>query len=135
MYLILQHTKPDDFVIATGVTTEVREFVRLAFQECGIDVEFKGKGSDEKGFVASCKNPLYQLPVGKEVVNVDKRYFRPTEVDLLVGNPAKANKELGWYPKYDLKSLVNDMVQSDIIRVKQDKYLQDGGYRVMNYFE
>lgn len=135
MHLILQHDKPDDFVIATGVTTEVRDFVRLAFQECGIDVEFKGTGADEKGYIADCKNPLYQLPAGKEVVSVDKRYFRPTEVELLIGNPAKANKDLGWYPKYDLKGLVKDMVQSDIVKVKRDKYLQDGGYRIMNYFE
>ena len=135
MYLILQHDKPDDFVIATGVTTEVRDFVRLAFNECGIEIEFKGTGADEKGFVTKCTNPEYQLETGKEVVSVDPRYFRPTEVELLIGDPTKANTELGWKPKYDLKALVKDMIQSDIIEVKRDKYLKDGGYRVMNYFE
>ena len=135
MYLILQHDKPDDFVIATGVTTEVRDFVRLAFNECGIEVEFKGQGADEKGFVTKCTNPDYQIKIGKEVVSVDPRYFRPTEVELLIGDPTKANTELGWKPKYDLKALVKDMIQSDIIEVKRDKYLKDGGFRVMNYFE
>jgi len=135
MYLILQHDKPDDFVIATGVTTEVRDFVRLAFNECGIEIEFRGTGADEKGFVTKCTNPEYQLETGKEVVSVDPRYFRPTEVELLIGDPTKANTELGWKPKYDLKALVKDMIQSDIIEVKRDKYLKDGGYRVMNYFE
>jgi GDPmannose 4,6-dehydratase len=135
MYLILQHDKPDDFVIATGVTTEVREFVRLAFGECGIEVEFRGSGADEKGYVVKCSNPDYQLEPGKEIVSIDPRYFRPTEVELLIGDPTKANTELGWKPKYDLKALVKDMIQSDIIEVKRDKYLRDGGYRVMNYFE
>jgi GDPmannose 4,6-dehydratase len=135
MYLILQHDKPDDFVIATGVTTEVREFVKLAFNECGIEIEFRGKDADEKGYVTKCNNPKYQIGIGKEVLSIDKRYFRPTEVELLIGDPSKANRELGWKPKYDLKALVSDMIQSDIIQVQRNKYLQDGGYRIMNYFE
>jgi GDPmannose 4,6-dehydratase len=135
MHLILQHDKPDDFVLATGVTTEVREFVRLAFAEVGVDVEFKGEGENEKGYVNKCTNPKYQLPEGKEIVSIDPRYFRPTEVELLIGDPAKAKKDLGWEPRYDLKGLVKDMVQNDLIQVQRDKYLQDGGYRTMNYFE
>jgi GDPmannose 4,6-dehydratase len=135
MYLILQQDKPDDFVIATGVTTEVRDFVRLAFAEMGIEIEFRGTGADEKGYVASCKNNLYQLPIGKEVVSVDPRYFRPTEVELLIGDPSKAKNKLGWIPKYDLKGLVSDMVKSDIKQVQKDKYLKEGGYKIMNYFE
>jgi GDPmannose 4,6-dehydratase len=135
MYLVLQHDKPDDFVIATGVTTEVREFVRMAFSELGIDVAFKGSGADEKAFVVKCNNPLYKIQEGKIVVEVDPAYFRPTEVDLLIGNPEKANRVLGWMPEYDLKGLVADMMQSDIRLMHKDKYLMDGGYRIMNYFE
>ncbi len=135
MHLILQHDKPDDFVIATGVTTEVREFVRMAFGELGIKVEFKGEGVNEKGYVVSCSNPKFQIEEGKEVVNVDPRYFRPTEVDLLIGDPSKAMNDLGWKPKYDLRGLVNDMVNSDVKLVEKDKYLKDGGYQIMNYFE
>src|SRR4051812_39562135 len=101
MYLILQQDKPEDFVIATGVTTRVREFVRMAFAEVGIQVEFKGEGADEKGYVVKCALPAYQLPIGKEVVNVDAQYFRPTEVELLIGDPTKCNEKLGWKPKYD----------------------------------
>ncbi|GAB4311666.1 MAG: GDP-mannose 4,6-dehydratase [Bacteroidales bacterium] len=135
MHLILQHDKPDDFVIATGVTTEVREFVRMAFAELGIEVEFKGEGVDEKGYVVSCSKPEFQLPSGMEVVSVDPRYFRPTEVDLLIGDPTKAKTHLGWEPEYDLKGLVADMVQSDLKLVKRDRYLKEGGYTIMNYFE
>ncbi|HPE57785.1 MAG TPA: GDP-mannose 4,6-dehydratase [Bacteroidales bacterium] len=135
MYLILQHDKADDFVIATGVTTEVREFVRMAFSELGITVEFKGEGVNETGVVKSCSNPKFQLPEGKEVVKVDPRYFRPTEVDLLIGDPTKAKTDLGWEPKYDLRGLVNDMITSDVKLVEKDKYLKEGGYQVMNYFE
>jgi GDPmannose 4,6-dehydratase len=135
MHLVLQNDKPDDFVIATGVTTEVREFVRLAFNELGIELEFKGEGIDEKAYVANCTNPKYQLEKGKEVLSVDPRYFRPTEVELLIGDPTKAKTELGWKPKYDLKGLVGDMIQSDVKLVERDKYLKEGGYRIMNYFE
>jgi GDPmannose 4,6-dehydratase len=135
MHLILQHDKPDDFVIATGVTTEVRDFVRLAFSELGIKVEFKGEGINEKGFVVSCSNPKFQLESGKEVLSIDPRYFRPTEVELLIGDPTKAKTQLGWEPEYDLRGLVNDMVTSDVKLVERDKYLKEGGYQIMNYFE
>ena len=135
MHLILQHDRPDDFVVATGVTTEVRDFVRLAFGELGIEIEFKGEGVNEKGVVVASRNPKYNLPAGKEVVNVDPRYFRPTEVDLLIGDPAKIKKELGWEPEYDLQGLVSEMIQSDVKLVERDRYLKDGGYTIMNYFE
>ncbi|EEO24381.1 MULTISPECIES: GDP-mannose 4,6-dehydratase [Helicobacter] len=134
MYLILQQDKAQDFVIATGVTTEVRDFVRLSFKELGIDIEFKGSGVDEVGIVAKCSGD-YKLPIGKEVVAVDSRYFRPTEVDLLLGDPSKAQKILGWSPKYDLSMLVADMMQSDLKLMQKDKYLKDGGYTIMRYFE
>lgn len=135
MHLILQHDRPDDFVVATGVTTEVRDFVRLAFGELGIEIEFKGEGVNEKGVVTASRNPKYNLPAGKEVVNVDPRYFRPTEVDLLIGDPAKIKKELGWEPEYDLQGLVSEMIQSDVKLVERDRYLKEGGYTIMNYFE
>ncbi|MFU8842958.1 MAG: GDP-mannose 4,6-dehydratase [Bacteroidales bacterium] len=135
MHLILQHDQPDDFVVATGVTTEVRDFVRLAFGELGIDIEFSGEGVHEKGVVVGCSNPNYNLPKGKDVVNVDPRYFRPTEVELLIGDPTKIKKELGWKPEYDLKGLVSEMIQSDVKLVERDRYLKDGGYTIMNYFE
>ena len=114
MWLILQQAKPEDFVIATGVTTSVRDFVRMAFSEVGIEVEFKGEGKDEKGFVAECANHDYQLPIGKEVVAIDAEYFRPTEVDLLIGDASKAKRILGWEPKYTLGELVREMVASDM---------------------
>lgn len=123
MYLILQQDKAQDFVIATGVTTEVRDFVRLSFKELGIDIEFKGSGVDEVGIVAKCSGD-YKLPIGKEVVAIDSRYFRPTEVDLLLGDPSKAQKILGWSPKYDLSMLVADMMQSDLKLMQKDKYLK-----------
>jgi GDPmannose 4,6-dehydratase len=135
MYLILQQDKPDDYVIATGVTTTVRDFGRMAFKELGIEIDFKGEGAKEKGYVSRCNNPKYQLPAGAEIVNVDSRYFRPTEVELLIGDPSKANKQLGWKPKYDLQGLVSDMVRSDVKQVERNKYLRDGGYQIMNYFE
>jgi GDPmannose 4,6-dehydratase len=114
MWRILQQDKPEDYVIATGVTTMVRDFIRMAFAEAGIELEFKGEGVNEKGLVKSCSNPAYQLPAGKEVVAVDPEYFRPTEVDLLIGDPTKAKTKLGWQPKYDLAALVKEMVASDI---------------------
>ncbi|HYX06218.1 MAG TPA: GDP-mannose 4,6-dehydratase [Bacteroidales bacterium] len=135
MYMILQHDTPDDFVIATGVTTEVREFVRLSFAELGIEVEFRGKNEEEKGYVVSCSNDEYQLEKGKEVVAVDKRYYRPTEVELLIGDASKIRKTLGWEPTFNLQQLVTDMIKSDIKLMKKDRYLKDGGYCVMNYFE
>jgi GDPmannose 4,6-dehydratase len=135
MYLILQQPEPDDYVIATGKTTEVREFVRMSFAEVGIEVEFKGTGVDEKGYIKSCSNPAYQVEIGKEVVAVDPRYFRPTEVDLLIGDPTKSNTKLGWYPKHDLASLVKDMMEHDIKLFERDKYLLEGGHKIFNYHE
>jgi GDPmannose 4,6-dehydratase len=135
MWMILQAEKAEDWVIATGVTTPVREFVRMAFREAGIEIEFKGKGKEEKAYVLSCSNSEFQLEKGKEVVSVDPRYFRPTEVDLLIGDASKAKNKLGWTPKYDLAYLVNDMMQSDLDLMKKDAYLKDGGYQTMNYFE
>lgn len=134
MYLILQQDRADDFVIATGVTTEVREFVRLAFEELGIEIEFRGDGVNEKGYVKKCRGD-FKLEDGREVVCVDSRYFRPTEVDLLIGDSSKARQVLGWIPKYDLNALIKDMVQSDLKLMQKDKYLQDGGYKIMQYFE
>ncbi|MBA4850534.1 GDP-mannose 4,6-dehydratase [Emticicia sp. BO119] len=114
MWLILQQERPEDFVIATGITTRVREFVRMAFAEVAIGIAFKGEGVNEIGYITSCSHQNYQLPIGKEVVFVDPRYFRPTEVDLLIGDPTKSKTKLGWQPKYNLPSLVKDMMQADI---------------------
>ena len=114
MWMILQADKAEDWVIATGETTSVRDFVRMAFAEVGIELEFRGEGVNEKGFVASCNDENYKLQIGKEVLSVDASYFRPTEVDLLIGDPSKAKKKLGWVPEHDLASLVKDMMQSDL---------------------
>lgn len=135
MYLILQQSEPDDYVIATGKTTEVREFVRMAFAELGIEVGFKGTGIDEKGYIVACSNPEYQVEVGKEVVAVDPVYFRPTEVDLLIGDPTKSKTKLGWEPKHDLASLVKDMMTADIKLFERDRYLIEGGHKIFNYHE
>ncbi len=135
MWLILQQNEPDDYVIATGVTTEIRDFIRMAFGEVGIELRFEGEGVDEKAFITKCNNPNYQLPIGKEVVNVDPRYFRPTEVDLLIGDPTKSKTKLGWEPEYDLAGLVKDMMESDIKLFEKDKYLQEGGHKILHYFE
>ena len=135
MYLILQQPKPEDYVIATGVTTHVRDFVRMAFGEVGIELEFKGKGDKEVAVVKKCNNPEYTIETGKEVVAVDPRYYRPTEVELLIGDPTKAQQQLGWKPKYDLKTLVKEMVANDLELFKKDKLLQDNGYYVRNQFE
>jgi GDPmannose 4,6-dehydratase len=135
MYLILQQETPEDFVIATGVTTRVREFVRMAFAEVGITIEFKGKDAEEKGYVVSCSNPDYQVEIGKEVVTVDPKYFRPTEVELLIGDPTKSNQKLGWKPKYDLKGLVSEMVAADLELFRKEKLLKDSGYTIRNQYE
>lgn len=135
MWMILQAEQPEDWVIATGITTTVRDFVKMSFAEVGIELEFKGEGVDEKAFVKACANPEYQLEVGKEVLSVDPTYFRPTEVDLLLGDPSKAKEKLGWVPEYDLQGLVKDMMKSDIKLMKKDHYLKEGGYKIMNYFE
>ncbi|THU41501.1 GDP-mannose 4,6-dehydratase [Niastella caeni] len=135
MWLILQQEKPEDYVIATGVTTPVREFVRMAFDEVGIELEFKGKDENEVGIVKVCKNPEFQIEIGKEVLAVDKRYYRPTEVDLLIGDPTKAQKQLNWKPKYDLPALVKEMVENDVDLFKKEKLLKQSGYYVRNQFE
>ncbi|MFK7811531.1 MAG: GDP-mannose 4,6-dehydratase [Maribacter sp.] len=135
MWMILQADEAEDWVIATGKTTPVREFVRMSFAEAGIELEFKGNGVDEKAFVKSCTNPKYQIEIGKEVLAVDPKYFRPTEVELLIGDPTKAKEKLGWTLDYELKDLVNDMVQSDLHLMEKEQYLKDGGYRILNYFE
>jgi len=135
MYLMLQQDKPEDFVIATGVTTMVKDFVQQAFAEAGIEIEFKGKGLDETGIVVSCRNSDHIIAPGKVVVQVDPAYFRPTEVDLLLGDPTKAKTKLNWEPEYDLTALVKDMIDNDLKLAKKEKYLKDGGFRIMNYFE
>lgn len=114
MWLILQQEEPEDFVIATGITTPIRDFVKMAFAEVGIELAFEGVGVEEVGTVVACNNPEYQLPIGKKVVGVDERYFRPTEVELLIGDPTKSKEKLGWTPKYDLKALCAEMVESDL---------------------
>jgi len=125
MWLMLQQDKPEDFVIATGITTSVRDFVRMAFAQVGIELEFKGKGLDEIGIVTACSNPDYQLEIGQKVVAVDPRYFRPTEVELLLGDSTKAQEKLGWQPQYDLPALVKDMMQSDLNIFEKEKYLSE----------
>jgi GDPmannose 4,6-dehydratase len=135
MWLILQQPVAEDYVIATGITTPVREFVSMAFAEIGVGIEFKGEGVDEKGYVTSSSNPDYPVAIGKEVVAVDPNYFRPTEVELLIGDPSKANNKLNWKPKYDLPMLVNDMVQSDLELFKKERLLKDSGFRVNNHHE
>ena len=114
MWRILQQDKPEDFVIATGVTTYIRDFVKMSFEEVGIELEFLGSEENEIAKVKKCNNPEYQLEIGKTVVKVDPQYYRPTEVDLLLGDPTKSKQQLGWVPQYDLKALVKDMVSSDL---------------------
>ncbi|AYD47981.1 GDP-mannose 4,6-dehydratase [Arachidicoccus soli] len=135
MYLILQQERPEDFVIATGVTTTVRDFIKMSFAEVGIAIEFKGSGMDEKAYVVSCANPEYQVAKGTEVVAVDPQYFRPTEVELLIGDPTKSNTKLGWKPKYDLPALVKDMMDADVENFKKEKMLREAGYTIKNQFE
>lgn len=147
MYLILQQDQPSDYVIATGITTTVRDFVKLAFAEAGVTVSFTGEGVDEKGTITSIDEAVFtekvgekylaaiKQQIGKAVVHVDPAYFRPTEVELLIGDPTKSKTVLGWEPEYDLEGLVKDMMKGDIKLMKKDDYLKEGGYRVMNYFE
>jgi len=135
MWLMLQQDKPEDFVIATGETTTVRDFVKMSFQELGIELEFKGEGVNETAEVVKCSNPDYQLEPGTVVVKVDPSYYRPTEVELLIGDPTKAKEKLGWKPKYDLEALVKDMISADMELFKRDKFLLKGGHKVFNYHE
>ena len=151
MWMILQADKPEDWVIATGITTSIREFVRMAFAEIGLEITFKGDGKEEKGYLSGIDEKTFTEKVGEKyleglrskvkgqrseaVVEVDPRYFRPTEVDLLIGDPTKAHEKLGWHPEYNLQELVEDMMQSDVHLMKKEAYLKEGGYRTMNYYE
>lgn len=146
MYLILQQDEPSDYVIATGITTEVRDFVKMAFAEIGISIDFKGEGINEKGYISKIDESMFIERVGAEflttilsitepIIEVDSNYFRPTEVELLIGDVTKSRKLLNWIPEYDLKALVEDMMLSDIKLMKKETYLKEGGFRVMNYFE
>lgn len=147
MHLILQQDQPDDYVIATGVTTSIRDFVKKAFAEIGADLEFQGEGVNEVALLAGVNETVFKNVVGESyldqfkqrigsvVVGVDPQYFRPTEVELLIGNAEKAQKKLGWTPMYTLEDLVHDMMVSDIKLMKKESYLREGGYRILNYFE
>ncbi len=160
MYLILQQDQPDDYVIATGITTTIRDFIKMCGEEIGLEITFSGKGTEEKGFLTAVDEQRFKEKVGKQylesiksritisqthsvtsspdnsiLASVDPTYFRPTEVDQLIGDPSKAKRQLGWEPQYDLKGLISDMMQSDIKLMKKDAYLNEGGYRTLNYFE
>ena len=135
MWMILQAEQPEDWVIATGKVTTVREFVRMSFNELGIELEFTGSGVNEKATVLKCNNTEFQLEIGKEVLSIDPTYFRPTEVDLLIGDPSKAKNKLGWIPEYDLEYLVKDMMQSDVKLMQKQQYLNKGGYSSNINFE
>jgi GDPmannose 4,6-dehydratase len=156
MHLVLQQEVPDDYVIATGITTSIRDFIKLAGEELGLEITFFGVNSDEKGYLTAIDEKVFSTRVGeqyldqfknriqnnnfskaasKPIVSVDPQYFRPTEVELLIGDASKAREKLGWEPKYDLKGLVTDMIHSDIELMKKDAYLREGGYRTLNYFE
>ena len=146
MYLILQQDQPDDYVIATGITTQVREFVRMAFAELGIHIIFKGEGVNEKGYIDKIDQDLFEKTVGtsflsqiknkkEAVVEIDEAYFRPTEVDLLIGDATKSREKLNWKPEYDLNGLEKDMMESDVKLMKKEIYLKEGGFKILNYFE
>ncbi len=149
MYLILQQDEPSDYVIATGITTTIRDFIVMAAREVGLQIEFRGENADEVGVLVDIDRKRFIDKVGEAylekiiarakahdiVVGVDKRYFRPTEVDLLIGDPTKAKTRLGWEPRYDLAALVSEMMESDIKLMQKEAYLRDGGYRTLNYFE
>ena len=135
MWRILQQPVAEDFVIATGITTPVREFVRMAFAEIGVELGFKGKEEREVGIVTASTNPDFLVPVGKEVIAVDARYYRPTEVDLLIGDASKAQQKLGWKPSYTLPMLVKEMVDSDVQLFRKERVLKDSGFQVKNQYE
>jgi GDPmannose 4,6-dehydratase len=135
MWRILQQPEPGDYVIATGVTTPVREFVRMAFAEIGVELEFKGKEDKEVGIVVASNNPDFVLPRGKEVVAVDARYYRPTEVDLLIGDASKAEQKLGWKPHYTLPMLVKEMVDADVQLFRKERVLKESGFHIKNQYE
>ncbi|MCK5815333.1 MAG: GDP-mannose 4,6-dehydratase [Flavobacteriaceae bacterium] len=135
MWLMLQQEQAEDFVIATGVATSVRDFIRMSFAEVGVTLEFSGEGENEVGKIKSCSLPEYQLEIGKTVVKIDPKYYRPTEVDLLIGDATKCEEKLGWTPKYSLQELVKDMMQSDLKLFKKEKYLKEGGHDTLEYNE
>ncbi len=147
MYLILQQDQPDDYVIATGITTTIRDFIKMAFAEMGVEVVFSGEDAKEVGIIKSVDDKLFtervgaehlaaiKNKIGTEVVGVDERYFRPTEVELLIGDPTKSKTKLGWEPESDLPALVKDMMQSDIKLMKKEAFLRDNGFKTLNYFE
>ena len=147
MYAILQQDEPSDYVIATGVTTTIRDFIRMAFEEIGVGIRFKGEGIDEVAILESIDEGLFvkkvgdaylenfKKRVGEEVVGVDPQYFRPTEVELLIGDATKARTRLGWEPEYSLAALIEDMMKNDIKLMKKESYLKEGGYKILNYFE
>ncbi|MFT7155082.1 MAG: GDPmannose 4,6-dehydratase [Parvicella sp.] len=135
MWMMLQQDKPEDFVLATGVTTPIREFMRMAFREVGVELEFKGSDVEEVGIVLSSSNDQYAFKKGQEVIKIDPKYFRPTEVDLLIGDPSKAKQKLGWDPEYDLKALVKEMMESDLKLFEKDKYLLEGGHNILKQAE
>jgi len=135
MWRILQQPEPDDYVIATGVTTSVRDFVKLAFEEIGVELEFKGKEEKEVGIVIASHNPEFPVEVGKKVVSVDPKYYRPTEVELLIGDATKARTQLGWEPKYNLPMLIQEMVQADVELFRKEKILKESGFDIKNQYE
>lgn len=135
MWLMLQQNEPEDYVIATGITTTVRDFVIKAFREAGIKIEFKGKNEKERGIVTAVLNKDAMVKEGDEVVAIDTTYYRPTEVDMLVGDPTKAQQKLGWVPQYDLEALIKEMVHSDIDLFRREKLLRDSGFTVKNQYE
>lgn len=135
MWMILQADTPEDWVIATGKTTSVREFICMAFLEVGITLEFKGEGSEERGYIKSCSDARFAVDIGKEIISVDSNYFRPTEVDLLVGDASKAKNKLGWEPIYSLDELIKEMMEHDVKLMQKDQYLKEGGFKIDNYFE
>ena len=135
MWMILQADHAEDWVIATGTTTKIRDFVKMAFNHVGIELEFSGEGVQEVAKIVKCNDPKYQISAGKEVLAIDAKYFRPTEVDLLIGDPTKAKEKLGWEPMIQLEELIEDMMTSDLKLMQKDRYLKDGGYQTLNYFE
>ena len=135
MWMILQAEEPEDWVIATGRSTTIRDFVKMAFSHIGVELEFTGEGINEVAKVKSCTNKEYQLIIGKEVLSIDEKYFRPTEVDILIGDPSKAKKKLGWEPIITLEELVEEMMYSDLNLMKKELFLKKSGYTTLNYFE
>jgi len=135
MWLMLQQDEPEDFVIATGISTSVRDFVRLAFKEIGVELVFEGKNENETGRIAKCTHPKYQLEIGKEVVKIDPRYYRPTEVQELIGDATKCKEKLNWKPNYNLQGLVKEMMEYDLHIFKKDQFLKEHGFDTLNTYE